>query len=243
MLTRLRLMLSGLALALSGGLSASTDPPAFSGQSPGATIAGWPPYTLGGKAAPADFRLVELDGRIVLRAEASNAASALIHAGRFDPADRPWLNWRWRADKLPAEGRFATREGDDFALRVYVLFDFDLSKLGFAARTKIRLARTFWNERLPAAVLCYVWDARAAPGTRAWSAYTDRVRMIAVEGSGSATGVWRTVSRNLAEDFREAFVEDPPAITGIVVASDTDNTGGQALGYFGDLSLDAHARP
>lgn len=247
MLIRLRALLpalvTALAIASSGDAWAQGRLPAFSTLEAGNAVTGWMPYTLGGKAAPADFRLVELDGSIVLRAEASNAASALIHAGRFDPLATPWLNWRWRADELPANGRFATRDGDDYALRVYVLFDYDLAKLGFGTRTKIRLARAFYGEQVPTAVLCYVWDTRAAPGTQAWSAYTDRVRMIAVDGAGSAAGSWRSVSRNVANDFREAFGEDPPAITGIVVASDTDNTAGRALGYFGDLSLDARAQP
>ena len=251
MLTRLHALLPALAiasaialtLASSGDAWAQGRLPAFSTLAAGGAVTGWAPYTLGGKAAPADFRLVELDGSVVLRVEASNAASALSHAGRFDPLATPWLNWRWRADELPAGGRFATRDGDDYVLRIYVLFDYDLSKLGFGTRTKIRLARAFYGEQVPTAVLCYVWDARAAPGTRAWSAYTDRVRMIAVDGAGSTPGGWRTVSRNVADDFREAFGEEPPAITGIVVASDTDNTAGRALGYFGDLSLDAQARP
>ncbi|MCQ9373388.1 DUF3047 domain-containing protein [Methyloversatilis sp. XJ19-13] len=245
MLTRLRALLLAIALALTCEVSAAAADavslPAFSTQPAGPNVSGWTAYTLGGKAAPADFRLAELDGLTVLRVEASNAASALIHTRRFDPLATPWLNWRWRADVLPAAGRFATREGDDYALRVYVLFDLDLSKLSFGTRTKIRLARTFYGEQIPTAVLCYVWDTRAAPGSRAWSAYTDRVRMIAVDGAGSPTGSWRDVSRNLVEDFREAFGEDPPAVTGIVVASDSDNTGGQTLGYFGDLSVTARS--
>lgn len=243
MLTRLHALLLAVALALMGKMSAAAGDgvslPAFSTQATGTTVSGWTAYTLGGKAAPADFRLVELDGLTVLRVEASNAASALIHARRFDPIATPWLNWRWRADVLPADGRFATRDGDDYALRIYVLFDLDPAKLSFGTRTKIRLARTFYGEQIPTAALCYVWDARAAPGARAWSAYTDRVRMIAVDGAGSQTGSWREASRNLVDDFREAFGEDPPAVTGIVVASDSDNTGGRTLGYFGDLSVTA----
>ena len=227
----------------SGAQAAPPLLPVFSEQAAGSRIIGWTPWTLGGKAAPADFRLVELDGQVVLRAEAVDAASALIHAGRVDPATTPWLNWRWRADRLPEGGRFGTRDGDDYALRVYVLFDYDISKLGLATRLKMRLARALYGSQLPAAVLCYVWDSRAVPGSRVWSAYTDRVRMIAVDGAGSALGSWRIASRNIADDFREAFGEDAPAITGVVVASDTDNTHGAALGYFGDLSFDAKPLP
>ncbi|MFH1815744.1 MAG: DUF3047 domain-containing protein [Pseudomonadota bacterium] len=243
MLTRLRALLLAIALALTCEMSAAVADavslPAFSTQPAGPNVSGWTAYTLGGKAAPADFRLAELDGLTVLRVEASNAASALIHTRRFDPLATPWLNWRWRADVLPEGGRFATRDGDDYALRIYVLFDLDPARLSFGTRTKIRLARTFYGEQIPTAVLCYVWDTRAAPGSRAWSAYTDRVRMIAVDGAGSPIGNWREASRNLVEDYREAFGEDPPAVTGVVVASDSDNTGGHTLGYFGDLTVTA----
>ena len=243
MLTRLRLLLWATALALAGEVCAGGALPRFSAQSAGAAIAGWTPWTLGGKAAPADFRLAGLDGQTVLRAEAVNAASALIHAGRFDTAATPWLNWRWRADRLPTGNRFATRDGDDYVLRVYVLFDYDIAKLPFGARTKLRIARALHGDQVPAAVLCYVWDNRAQPGTRAWSAYTDRVRMIAVEGDSAPTGVWRSASRNLRDDFREAFGEDAPPVIGVVVAADTDNTAGSSLGHFGDLSLDAQPQP
>lgn len=240
---RLRLLLWAAALALAADAGAGTVLPRFSAMAPGTAVAGWSPWTLGGKAKPADFRLAELDGSTVLRAEAVDAASALIHAGRFDPLATPWLNWRWRADRLPDGNRYASRDGDDYVLRVYVLFDYDIAKLPFGARTKLRIARALHGDQVPAAVLCYVWDNHVAPDTRAWSAYTDRVRMIAVEGGGSPLGVWRTARRNLRDDFREAFGEEAPAVAGVVVAADTDNTHGRALGHFGDLWLEAGPAP
>jgi hypothetical protein len=77
---------------------------------------------------------------------------------------------------------FATREGDDYAARVYVLLDYPLDSLSFATRQKLRLARTFFDPDLPAATLSYVWDNRAAPGTHARSAYTETVEMIVLRG-------------------------------------------------------------
>ena len=95
----LRILLVAVLCGLSGAQAAPPPLPAFSAQAAGNRIIGWTPWTLGGKAAPADFRLVELDGQVVLRAEAADAASALIHADRVDPAATPWLNWRWRATR------------------------------------------------------------------------------------------------------------------------------------------------
>jgi hypothetical protein len=49
-------------------------------------------------------------------------------------------------------------------------------------------------------------------------------------------------SRDVAEDFRRAFGEPAPAISAVIVATDTDNTGERALSYFGDVAL-LPARP
>ena len=43
------------------------------------------------------------------------------------------------------------------------------------------------------------------------------------------------VRRDVAADFRAAFGEAPPRITGIAVSADTDNTGERVTALFGDL--------
>ena len=42
-------------------------------------------------------------------------------------------------------------------------------------------------------------------------------------------------TRNVLEDFRQAFGTDPPLITGVAIMTDTDNTGESATAYYGDL--------
>ncbi|MGZ8472135.1 MAG: DUF3047 domain-containing protein [Candidatus Deferrimicrobiaceae bacterium] len=39
------------------------------------------------------------------------------------------------------------------------------------------------------------------------------------------------------EDFRALFGEDPPAIGAVPLMTDTDNTGGEAVAYYGDIFL------
>jgi len=61
------------------------------------------------------------------------------------------------------------------------------------------------------------------------------VRMIVAESGAANLGKWVTIRRNVAADFRTAFGEDPPAISGVVLATDTDNTGESATAYYGDI--------
>lgn len=183
------------------------------------------------------YRLVEDGGAVVLEADANASMSGLVHPLATDPRSRPILEWRWKVSGVPAQANFGTKQGDDFAARVYVLFDYDTAKLPLFARLKLKLARALYGEAVPAAGLCYVWDAKAAVGTTAWSPYTDRLRVIVVDSGTADVGRWKTVRRNVVEDYRAAFGEEPPALSGVAIATDTDNTGSRLTAWYGDLKL------
>ena len=184
------------------------------------------------KLKPSARTLVEQDGRPVLRIQADAAAGGLLHPLDL-PGDQPWqLSWQWRTEQTLKQARFATREGDDYAARVYVLLDYPLDSLSFVTRQKLRLARTFFDPNLPAATLSYVWDNRAAPGTHARSAYTETVEMQVLRGPEAPLGQWLSESRDLKADAIAAFGSAPRRILGVVFAADSDNTGESADSYF-----------
>lgn len=183
------------------------------------------------------YRLVEDRGGVVLEADANASMSGLAHPLATDPRSTPILEWRWKVSGVPEQANFGTKQGDDFAARVYVLFDYDTAKLPLLARLKLKLARALYGEAVPAAGLCYVWDAKVAVGTTAWSPYTDRLRVIVVDSGAVDAGRWKTVRRNVVEDYRAAFGEEPPALSGVAIATDTDNTGSRLTAWYGDLKL------
>jgi Protein of unknown function (DUF3047) len=43
--------------------------------------------------------------------------------------------------------------------------------------------------------------------------------------------------RNVLDDYRRAFGEEPPPIAGVAVMTDTDDTGASATAWFGDIVL------
>ena len=215
----------------------------FSAVSPGAALpAPWSERHVGRMPAPR-VSLVDDDGTTVLELEARSAAGAVVHAASIDPASTPSLAWRWKIDRVVADARLESREGDDFAARVYVFFDFPLDALPFTTRWKIRLARLVYGESVPAAALCYVWDNTHPPGTTAWNAYTDRVRTVVLESGGSKANRWIDERRDVAADFREAFGSQwagpVPRVTGIGAGSDTDQTGERVVARFGDFRFGA----
>lgn len=200
---------------------------------------GWRRYALGKPQRLTQYTLVELDGRTVLQADAHASMSAVIHPLHADPRRTPWLGWSWRIDHVLQKGDILTKEGDDYAARMYVLFDYDANKLPFGERVKIRMARMVYGDPIPVAALCYVWNNKQPPGFTTWSAYTGRLRMIVVGTGNARARQWVTVQRNVAEDFRHAFGEEAPPITAVIVATDTDNTRETTRAWFGDITLRA----
>lgn len=223
---------AGVALAAGDRVVAA----AFSTAQPGGALpAGWAPLAVAGINNRTQYALVRDDGITVVRAESRAAASGLSRPLRVNPAEFPWLRWRWKIDNLISNADLRSKAGDDFPARLYVMFDYPLGKLPFVERTKLRLARALFDPDLPAATLCYVWDHNTPPETIAPSAYSDRVRLIVVASGAARVGRWVDFERNVAADFRAAFGEEAPPVKAIAIATDTDNTGAFATAYFGDI--------
>lgn len=214
---------------------------AFSSLRPGNTPpAGWSPLAAANIKIHTRYTLVDDNGTTVLRADSEAGASGLSRKLRVDPATLPWLRWRWKIGNLIETADLRSKAGDDFPARIYVMFDYPLDKLPFFERNKLRVARALFEPDLPAATLCYVWDGKAAAGTIASSAYTNRVKIIVVESGSARVRQWVDMERNINRDFRAAFGEDAPPVSAIAVATDTDNTGTFATAFFGDISFNKH---
>ncbi|HKB81575.1 MAG TPA: DUF3047 domain-containing protein [Burkholderiales bacterium] len=229
-------------LAFAGSLAcvlAGDEQPAvarFSSATPGATLPDpWRLVTLPKVRKQTRYSLVRDADTTVLRADADASMASVMHPLHFDPRRHPVVEWRWKIAHLLRKSNMATKGGDDFPARLYVFFDYDIARLPFATRAKIRVARALFGDDIPLAALCYVWDGKAMKDATAWSPYTDRVRTIVAESGDAHLNQWVSVRRNIVDDFRSAFGEDPPAVSGVAIATDTDNTGESATAFYGDI--------
>jgi hypothetical protein len=201
--------------------------------------AGWKPMLLPKIKAHTQYDLIDDGGAKVLSARANASMSGLSREVNIDPQQTPIIEFRFKVEELPKDADIKTKAGDDFAARIYLLFDYDINKLGFGDRTKIRIGRSLYGNALPTAALNYVWDTQYPVGQIIPNAYTDRVRAVVVESGAAKLGQWVTVRRNVAEDFKHAFGDEAPRIIGIAIATDADNTGSSARARYGDISFKA----
>ena len=207
----------------------------FANVQPGNSLpAAWVHQTLPSVERANRFDIVKDGGVSVLRVISDRSASSLLAVQRVDLAATPLLRWRWRVSRPVSASDLRRKAGDDYAARVYVLFDLPSERLSVGDRMKMMTARLLYGSDLPAAALCYVWGTAQSVGESGWNAYSDRLRMIVVDSGATHAGQWREVVRDVAADFRAAFGDPLMPVTGVALGADTDNTGERVEARFAD---------
>ena len=198
------------ALILTAGAGTTHDIPV--GRFNASDLSGWSDKVIKGKTS-----YVLEDG--ALKAHSVNGASGKIKKLSIDTRKHPKLSWSWRIDHTLKHEDIKLKSGDDFAARIYVVFP-----------------RTFfWRMR----AINYVWAAKMPKGSEAPSPYTANSIIVAVESGDEKAGGWVFEERNIYEDYKRIFGEEPPLMGGIVIMTDTDDTQDEATAWYGDITLHA----
>ncbi len=178
---------------------------------------------------------MEDDGTVVVKAESNGSSSGLTREIAIDPKKYPIVEWRWKIGNILKNGDVTRKSGDDYPARLYITFEYDSDKVGFFEKAKYKAIRFVRGQYPPIGAINYIWESKSPVETMVPNPFTDRVQMIVVESGQEKVGQWVTESRNIYEDYRKAFGEGPPMISGVAVMTDTDNTKESAVAWFGDI--------
>lgn len=206
---------------------------------------GWKPLTFKKIPKHTSYELVKEGGVTIVKAVSSASASGLIKQVVIDPKEYPIVRWRWKIDNVLQRSDVALKEGDDFPVRLYITFEYDPDRVSLGKKLKFKAGQALFGD-IPIAALNYIWETKTPVGAIVENAYTDFARMVVVESGAQKVGLWIDEERNIYEDYKKAFGEEPPMINGVAIMSDTDNTGEQVTAYYGDIvfqkSLKASSR-
>lgn len=171
------------------------------------------------------------DGSHVLRAESKASASAIVYNRSFNVYEYPRARWKWKVANLYRRGDARTREGDDYPIRVYIMFEYDPARAGILERMQYGLARTLYGEYPPHSSLSYAWASRQEPSKIMTSPYTARAKMVFLEQGPDKVGTWQEETVDILDDYRRAFGADPPPRARIALMNDSDNTGEASVSW------------
>lgn len=197
----------------------------------------WEPFYFKNIQRHTDYRLMEEDGQVVVKATAHASASGLMRKITINPKEYPIIQWRWKVANLLKHENVYRKEGDDYPARIYIVFEYDSGKLSFSEKVKYEIARMLYGEYPPLATVNYIWSSNAPPGLVVPNPYTDRAIMVVVESGNMNLNIWVNEERNIYEDYRNAFKDEPPVISGVAIMTDTDNTAESATAYYGDITF------
>jgi hypothetical protein len=196
---------------------------------------GWKPLAFKKIERHTTYTLVKDDNTVVIKAVAGTSASGLTREIKINSKEYPIVQWRWKVMNILKKGDVHKKEGDDYPARIYITFEYDPSKLSFFEKAKYEAIRLLYGEYPPLAAVNYIWESKAPVGTMVPNPYTDRVMMFVVESGSTKLNQWVNEERNIFEDYKKAFGQEPPMISGIAIMTDTDNTGESATAYYGDI--------
>ena len=197
---------------------------------------GWKPLTFKKIPKHTSYEMVKDGGVTIVKAISEASASGLIKLVTIDPKEFPIVRWRWKIDNVLQRSNVAIKEGDDFRPGSTSHLNTIPTRVSFGKKLKFKAGQALFGD-IPIAAFNYIWETKTPVGTIIENAYTDFAKMVVVESGAQKVGIWIDEERNIYEDYKKAFGEEPPMINGVAIMSDTDNTKEQATAYYGDISL------
>lgn len=173
----------------------------------------------------------------VLKAESRASASAIIYKTQFNVYDYPVLEWRWKIENIYLKGDATKKSGDDYPLRLYVMFEYDSAKAGLFKKLKYETAKALYGEYPPHSTLNYIWANQSYSENILTNPYAEEAKMIPVEQGKKNLNRWITEQADIVEDYRKAFGEDPPAMVSLAIMNDSDNTKEHSVSYLDYIKI------
>lgn len=170
------------------------------------------------KSGKADVAVVKDDDIAAVRIRSTNTSFSLQKEVKVDLKQYPVLTWKWKVTKLPEGGDFRKSSADDQAAQLFLAF----------SKTK---------------AMVYIWDTTAPQGTmgKAAAPFIMSIKAIVVRSGKPDTGTWLTETRNVYEDYKKLFGEEPGAVAGVRLQINSQHTKTSAESYFADVVFEKAA--
>jgi len=164
------------------------------------------------KKGKADYTIIQDSGIPALRLRSEETSFALQKAVDINPQSYPVLSWKWKVTKLPDGGDFRKSNADDQAAQLFIAFS---------------------NRK----TIAYIWDTAAPAGSveNASGIPFVNIKTVVVRSGPDDAGRWITETRNVWEDYKSLFGDEPPVLAGIRIQINSQHKATSGESIFEDL--------
>ena len=155
-----------------------------------------------------------------IRAEAEGVGSGLGKEIKIDLNKTPFINITWKVEKDLSGIEETSKNGHDYAARVFVI-----KKTG--------------STPLSNRAINYVFSSNNDVGKNWRSPYTKKSIDYVLSTTKDNKDTWVTVKANVQKDFKRLHKIDVSEITGIAIMTDTDNSKLKAISYYQNIYFSA----
>jgi len=200
-------------------------------QAPGVVVEDWSAALVGAKGIPPEWKgqqwgspaydmtvVEDGGGKKVLHLKSKNEGSTISKdvKGKVNLKETPILEWRWKMVTLPKGGNSCVKATDDQAAQIFVLWP-------------------RFPEQLRSRIVGYVWDTTQPLGTTCKSEKTSMVTYIVVRSGAAELGKWFTERRNVREDFKKIYGEEPDNPGAVSISIDSNDTNSYSESFVGAI--------
>jgi hypothetical protein len=173
--------------------------------------AGWQVTEKSGKA---DYAFVKDGGEQALLLRSADTSFSFQKKVSVDVKQYPVLSWKWKVATLPKGGDFRRSGTDDQAAQLFLAF----------SRTK---------------AIVYIWDTTAPQGLMESTTPAPfmTVKVVVVRSGPADLGKWVVETRNVYEDYKKLYGEEPPPVSGVRLQINSQHTRTSAESLFADVAF------
>jgi hypothetical protein len=166
------------------------------------------------KSGKADFAVVKDGDLNAVRFRSANTSFSLQKEVNVNLKKFPVLTWKWKVTKLPVKGDFRRSKTDDQAAQLFLAF----------SKTK---------------AIVYIWDTTTPQGTMGDAAgpFFMSIKVVVVRSGATDMGKWLTEARNVYDDYKKLFGEEPMEVAGVRLQINSQHTMTSAESYFADVAF------
>jgi len=168
------------------------------------------------KTGEAEFKILNENNETIAYFVSRSASFSLEKPLQIDPRRYPYLSWRWKVLRLPAGGDSRLKGKNDQAAQLLIAFE-------------------------GRKIISYIWDTMAPVGSISdesirWPINL-KIKTITVKSGAQDLGKWISFTRNIVEDYKNLFQEEPALLKGIRIQINSQNTRTIAEAFFGKILL------